>query len=146
MKINKLDHICIAVKNLEAAKKVWEPLLGKSGPDDAYVDEAEKIRVARYWVGEIGFELMESTTPGGEVARFIEKRGEGVMLISFNVDNTREAVAELKGKGFPFIPDSKGEIARSFRDCEFAFVHPQKLNGVLTEIIDYPWDESKRQK
>ena len=51
MKINKLDHICIAVKDLEAAQKVWEPLWGKAGPDDSYVDEAEKIRVARYWVG-----------------------------------------------------------------------------------------------
>jgi methylmalonyl-CoA/ethylmalonyl-CoA epimerase len=146
MKINKLDHICIAVKDLEAAKKVWEPLLGKSGPDDAYVDEPEKIRVARYWVGEIGFELMESTTPDGDVAKFIEKRGEGVMLISFNVNNTRQAVEELKGKGFLFIPDNKGEIARPFRDCEFAFVHPKKLNGVLTEIIDYKWDELKDKK
>jgi methylmalonyl-CoA/ethylmalonyl-CoA epimerase len=143
MKINKLDHICIAVKDLEAAKKVWEPLLGKSGPDDAYVDEPEKIRVARYWVGEIGFELMESTTPDGDVAKYIEKRGEGVMLISFNVDNTRQAVAELQGKGYPFIPAPNGAIARPFRDCEFAFVRPKKLNGVLTEIIDYKWNELK---
>ncbi len=141
MKINKMDHICIAVKDLNAAKKAWELLLGKSGPDDAYVDEREKIRVARYWVGEIGFELMESTTPDGEVARFIEKRGEGVMLISFNVNNTRQAVEDLQGKGFPFIPDSRGEIARPFRDCEFAFIHPKKLNGVLTEIIDYKWEK-----
>jgi methylmalonyl-CoA/ethylmalonyl-CoA epimerase len=143
MRVNKLDHICIAVKDLEAAKKVWQPLLGKSGPDDAYEDESEKIRVARYLVGEIGFELMESTTPDGDVARFIEKRGEGVMLISFNVDNTRQAVAELQGKGYPFIPAPNGEIARPFRDCEFAFIRPRKLNGVLTEIIDYKWDEPK---
>jgi methylmalonyl-CoA/ethylmalonyl-CoA epimerase len=143
MKINKVDHICIAVKDLEAAKKVWEPLLGKSGPDDAYVDEPEKIRVARYWLGEIGFELMESTTPDGDVAKFIEKRGEGVMLISLNVDNTRQAVTELHGKGYPFIPAPNGEIARPFRDCEFAFVHPKKLNGVLTEIIDTKGDERK---
>jgi len=47
MKVNKVDHICIAVKNLEEAKKVWEPILGKSKPDDAYIDEPEKIRVAR---------------------------------------------------------------------------------------------------
>ncbi|AFM26494.1 VOC family protein [Desulfomonile tiedjei] len=142
MKINKIDHICIAVKNLEEARKVWEPFLGKDKPDDAYVDELEKIRVARYLVGEVGFELMESTTPDGEVARFIEKRGEGIMLISFNVDNTREAVKDLQGKGYPFIPDSHGEIARPFRDCEFSFIHPKKLNGVLTEIIDYKWDEA----
>jgi methylmalonyl-CoA/ethylmalonyl-CoA epimerase len=136
MKMNRIDHICIAVKNLGEARIMWEPLLGKNSPDDEYVDELEKIRVARYWIGEVGFELMESTSPDGDVAKFIEKKGEGVMLISFNVDNTREAVKDLQAKGYPFIPDSRGEIARPFRDCEFAFVHPKKLNGVLTEIID----------
>jgi methylmalonyl-CoA/ethylmalonyl-CoA epimerase len=144
MKVNKIDHICIAVKNLEEARKIWEPLLGKSGPDDVYVDEPERINVARYWVGEVGFELMESTTPEGDVAKFIERNGEGVMLISFNVDNTRAAIDELKAKEFPFIPDKLGELVRSFRDCEFAFIHPKKLNGVLTEIIDYKWDELKK--
>jgi methylmalonyl-CoA/ethylmalonyl-CoA epimerase len=143
MKTNKIDHICIAVKNLEEARMVWEPFLGKDKPDDAYMDELEKIRVARYMVGEVGFELMESTSPDGDVAKFIEKRGEGIMLISFNVDDTREAVEELQGKEYPFIPDSRGEIARPFRDCEFAFIHPKKLNGVLTEVIDYKWDELK---
>lgn len=141
MKANKVDHICIAVRNLEEAKKIWEPVLGKSGPDDAYIDEPEKINVARYWVGEIGFELMESTTPDGDVAKYIDKYGEGVMIISLNVDNTREAVTELQGEDYPFIPDSKGEVARPFRDCEFAFIHPKKMNGVLTELIDYKWDE-----
>lgn len=131
MRINRIDHICIAVKELEEAKKVWEPLLGKDGPDDAYVDENEKIRVARYYIGEVGFELMESTSLDGDVAKFIEKRGEGVMLLSFNVDNTRKAMEELQDKGYPFIGG-----ARPFRDCEFAFIHPKKLNGVLTELID----------
>jgi methylmalonyl-CoA/ethylmalonyl-CoA epimerase len=144
MKINKIDHICIAVRDLEAAKKIWEPVLGKTGPDDAYVDELEKINVARYLVGEVGFELMESTTPDGDVARYIDKNGEGVMVVSFNVDNTRKAVDELKEKGYPFIPDSRGEIARPFRDCEFAFIHPKKLNGVLTEVIDYKWKKFKK--
>ena len=136
MKINKLDHLCIAVKDLDAARKVWEPVLGKSEPDDAYVDEPEKIRVARYWLGGVGFELMESTSPDGDVAKFIEKRGEGIMLLSFNVDNTREAMDELQDKGYPFIGG-----ARPFRDCEFAFIHPKKLNGVLLEVIDYKWNE-----
>jgi methylmalonyl-CoA/ethylmalonyl-CoA epimerase len=138
MKLNKIDHICIAVKDLEQAKKVWEPVLGKAGPDDAYIDEPEKIKVARYMVGEVGFELMESTSPDGDVAKFIEKRGEGVMLISFNVDNTREAMAELKEKDYPLIGG-----ARKFRDCEFAFVHPKKMNGVLLEMIDYKWDDQE---
>jgi methylmalonyl-CoA/ethylmalonyl-CoA epimerase len=139
MKINKIDHICVAVKNLEEARKIWEPVLGKSKPDDAYVDELEKIKVARYWLSEVGFELMESTTPDGEVAKFIEKRGEGIMLISFNVDNTREAMKELKGQDYPFIGG-----ARPFRDCEFAFMHPKKMNGVLLELIDYKWEELKK--
>jgi methylmalonyl-CoA/ethylmalonyl-CoA epimerase len=140
MKINKIDHICIAVKNLDAARKVWEPVLGKSKPDDEYIDEPEKIKVARYWLGEVGFELMESTTPDGDVAKFIEKRGEGVMLISFNVDNTRDAMAELKNKDYPFIGG-----ARPFRDCEFAFIHPKKMNGVLLELIDYKWREFQKR-
>jgi methylmalonyl-CoA/ethylmalonyl-CoA epimerase len=136
MKINKIDHICIAVKKLEDARKVWEPVLGKAKPDDEYVDEPEKIRVARYMLGNVGFELMESTSPDGEVAKFIKNRGEGIMLISLNVDNTREAIDELKPKSYPFIGG-----ARSFRDCEFAFIHPDKMNGVLLELIDYKWQE-----
>jgi len=141
MKVNKVDHICIAVKNLEEAKKIWEPILGKSKPDDAYIDEAEKIKVARYWVGELGFELMESTTPDGDVAKFVEKRGEGVMIISFNVDNTRKAMEELKAKDYPMIGG-----ARPFRDSEYVFIHPKKMNGVLLELIDYKWNEFKKDK
>lgn len=144
MKVNKVDHICIAVTNLDEARKTWEPLLGKTAPDDEYTDEREKIRVARYWVGEVGFELMESTTTDGEVAKFIENRGEGVMLISFGVDNTRESITDLEAKGYPFIPDARGEKARPFRDCEFAFIHPKKLNGVLTELIDCGRDELRK--
>ena len=139
MNVKKIDHICIAVKNLEEARKIWEPILGKPEPDDPYVDELEKIKVARYWLGEVGFELIESTSPDGEVAKFIEKRGEGVMIISLNVDNTREAMDELKGKGYPFIGG-----ARPFRDCEFAFIHPKAVSGVLLELIDYRWDELKK--
>ncbi|MCP3918880.1 MAG: methylmalonyl-CoA epimerase [bacterium] len=130
-KIKRIDHICIAVKDLEQAKKTWAPLLGKAEPDDAYVDEPEKIKVARYYLGEVGFELMESTSPDGDVARFIERHGEGVMLLSFNVDSTRETIAELESEGYPFIGG-----ARQFRDCEFAFVHPRATNGVLLEYID----------
>ncbi len=139
MKTNKIDHICIAVKDLEQARRVWEPVLGKTEPDDSYIDEPEKIKVARYWIGGVGFELMESTAPDGDVAKFIEKRGEGIMLISLNVDNTRESMTELTEKGYPFIGG-----ARPFRDCEFSFIHPKKMNGVLLELIDYKWDELKK--
>ncbi len=136
MQVNKIDHICIAVRDLDQARKVWEPVLGKEKPDDEYVDEPEKIRVARYWVGEVGFELMESTADDGEVAKFIENRGEGVMLISFNVPDTREAITELEARDYQFVGG-----ARPFRDCEFAFMHPKKMNNVLLELIDYQWEE-----
>jgi len=136
MKINKIDHLCIAVKDLAQARKQWEPLLGKDAPDDEYVDEPEKIHVARYWLDGVGFELMESTSPDGDVAKYIERNGEGFMLIGFNVDSTAESIDELKGKDYPII----GGL-RPFRDCQFAFVHPKALNGVLTEIIDYKWTE-----
>jgi methylmalonyl-CoA/ethylmalonyl-CoA epimerase len=131
MKVNRIDHICIAVRNLDDARKIWEPVLGKNEPDDEYTDDKEKIRVARYYIGEVGFELMESTSPDGDVAKFIAKKGEGVMLVSFNVDDTREAMAELEEKGYPLLGG-----ARKFRDCEYAFVHPKALGGVLLEVID----------
>jgi methylmalonyl-CoA/ethylmalonyl-CoA epimerase len=130
-KLNKIDHICIAVKNLEEAKIKWAGLLGKTEPDDAYIDEPEKINVARYYIGEVGFELMESTTPDGDVAKFIEKNGEGIMLLSFNVDSTAKAIEEVKENGYSVI----GGL-RDFRDCQFAFVHPKDTNGVLLEYID----------
>jgi len=145
--VKKIDHFCIAVKDLDAARKVWEPILGKSSPDDCYLDESEMIRVARYWLAGVGFELMESTSGDGPVAKWIEKNGEGVMLIGLNVENTRAAVKDLEKKGYPFIPnpeplaDDETGKARPFRDCEFAFIHPKKTNGVLLELIDYAWKE-----
>jgi methylmalonyl-CoA/ethylmalonyl-CoA epimerase len=131
MKINKIDHISIAVKDLDQARQIWEPMLGKSEPDDTYTDKTEHIRVMRYWIGEVGFELMESTSSEGEVAKFIKRHGEGVMVISFHVDNTRQALHELANKGYPSI-----NRVRPFRDGEYAFLHPQKMTGVLTELID----------
>ncbi len=95
MKLNRLDHISIAGKNLREARKTWEPILGKLKPDEEYLDTREKIRVARYYVGEVGFELMESIAPDGEVVKFIAKKGEGVMIVSLNIDNTRDVRKEI---------------------------------------------------
>ena len=142
MKVNKMDHISVAVNDLECARKIWEPVFGKSGPDDRYEDELEKIRVARYQFDGIAFELIESMTPDGPVAKWIGNHGEGVMLISFNVDNTRSAIGELENKNYSFLPnpvplddDATGK-ARPFRNGEFAFLHPKIMNGTLVEIID----------
>ncbi len=130
-KINRIDHLCIAVKDLEQAKKQWAALIGRDTPDDEYIDEGEKIKVARYYLGEVGLELMESTTEDGEVARFVESHGEGIMLLSLNVDSTAETVKDVEAKDYPVI----GGL-RNFRNCQFAFIHPKATNGVLLEYID----------
>ena len=136
MKPKKVDHICIAVRSLDEARPRWERILGK-GPDDEYVDEPEQIRVARYMVGEVGLELMESTTPDGPVARHLDRHGEGVMVLSLGVECTADAVAELSAEGFSFVPSpGTGEVLRPFRGGQFAFVHPKAVNGVLLELID----------
>lgn len=142
MKVNKIDHLCIAVRDLEAARKIWEPILGKDAPDESYLDELECLRVHRYWVGEVGFEIMESTKPGTEVDRFIEARGEGIFLIALNVEDTRAAADELKRSDHRLICDPRPAPMPPFDECEYTFVHPRSANGVLLELIDTKWSAS----
>lgn len=140
MKINRIDHICVAVKDLEAAKKQWEPVLGKTAPDETYVDEIAKVSVARYMIGQTGIELMEDTTGDGNTANFIKARGEGIMLMGLNVDSARESIEELDAAGYRIIDNpGYGKVLPSALDCEYGFVHPKSLNGVLLELIDYKW-------
>ncbi|MCL5265706.1 MAG: VOC family protein [Chloroflexi bacterium] len=133
MKVRKFDHICIAVKNLEEARKPYEEILGLV-PDILYVAESEKIKVARYYLGDVALELMESTSPDGEVAKFIEKKGEGVFLLSYRVDDVQECLDELNQSGYNTI-DKK---PRSIMGQRFAFInHPREMCGVLTEVCDH---------
>jgi methylmalonyl-CoA/ethylmalonyl-CoA epimerase len=140
MKIERIDHICFAVKDLEETKKVYKEDFGLI-PKYEYIAESEKIKVARYYVGEVAVEFMESTAADGEVARFISSRGEGVFLISYKVDNLSKAIQELKEKKIELI-DSK---PRELFGNRYAFVHhPTKLNGVLTELLEGDFDINKR--
>ncbi|MBI5446110.1 MAG: VOC family protein [Deltaproteobacteria bacterium] len=132
MGIEKIDHICIAVRDLEKAKTVWEPFLGKSRPDLEYRHEAEAIDVARYYVGEVGYELMSSTREGSDVDRFLKKRGEGVMLVSFKVPDTVEAMKKLADAGFQMLD----KTPRVWEKSRYAFLNPAFMNGVLVEVID----------
>ena len=139
MKIEKVDHISFAVKDLEATKKVYKEDLGLE-PAYEYVAPSEKIKVARYFIGEVAVELMESTAPDGEVAKFIASKGEGVFLISYRVNDLAQAMQELQKKHVQLI-DSK---PREIFGTKYAFIHhPDKLSGVLTELIEGDFDINK---
>ncbi len=136
MEAEAIDHICIAVKNLEEAQKVYEGTLGLK-LDVKYVAESEKIHVARYYLGEVALELMEATDKESEVAKFIERRGEGVFLISYRVADVDEALAELKAKGEKTIDKEP----RKLMGNRYAFIQPPtRLSGVLTEVLDGEFD------
>lgn len=132
--VDKIDHLCVAVKDLEQAKGVWGPFFGKSRPDLEYRHELEAIDVARYYVGEVGYELMASTREGSDVDRFLRQRGEGVMLVSFRVPDTVEAMKQLRAAGFELIDREP----RRWANSRYAFLHPAFMNGVLVEVIDEP--------
>jgi methylmalonyl-CoA/ethylmalonyl-CoA epimerase len=132
--ITQIDHICIAVRDLPKAMKKWEPLLGKEKPDLEYTHAGEAIQVARYYVGEVGFELMCSTRDGSDVDNFIKKRGEGVMLVSFKVPDTVAAMKTLEEYNYEVIDKEP----RIWEDSKFAFLKPKPMNGVLVEVIDGP--------
>jgi len=132
VKIEKVDHLCFAVKDLDEAVRIYEDTLGLT-PDLYYVEESEKIRVARYNVGEVAIELMESTSPDGEVAKFIRRHGEGFYLISYKVDDVQKSLKELDERGKKLI-DKKPRLMPGIR---YAFLEPpQRMMGTLVEIIE----------
>jgi methylmalonyl-CoA/ethylmalonyl-CoA epimerase len=138
MKIEGIDHICFAVKDLERTKRIYHDNFGFV-PTLEYIAESEYIKVARYYIGGVAVEFMESTSPAGEVAKFIEKRGEGVFLISYKVDDLPAALNELKEKGQKLID----EKPRALFGNRYAFVQrPDQLCGVLTELLDGDFDKS----
>jgi len=138
--VEKIDHICIAVRDLRTAMETWGRLFGKSEPDLYYRHEPEAIEVARYYVGEVGYEIMASTREGSEVDRFISKRGEGVMLISFKVPDTVAAMETLRSSGFEMID----QTPRVWNKSRYAFLNPVFMNGVLVEVIDQATEEISR--
>jgi methylmalonyl-CoA/ethylmalonyl-CoA epimerase len=140
MKIEKIDHISFAVKDLEETKRAYKEDFGLV-PTHQYIAESEKIKVARYDIGEVAVEFMESTAPDGEVAKFIDNRGEGAFLISYKVDDLSKAMQELKDKNIKLIDHRPRELFGT----RYAFVHhPNKLHGVLTELLEGDFDITKQ--
>jgi len=131
MKLERIDHICVAVKNRVSAEARFKEVFGLE-PDERYVDDNEKIDVARYYVGDVGLELVAPTSEDSEVAKFIRRRGEGLFLLSLKVPDTKQTLEELKEKPVKLLD----QAPRKWRDSSFAFIHPGSLFGVLFEIID----------
>ena len=129
--IGKIDHIGIAVKNLEEAVKIWENLRLKVEEIEEVPDQ--KVRTAVFHVGESRIELLEATSEDSPIAKFIEKRGEGIHHIALGVDNIEEHLDKLKEKGFRLI-DEKPRIGAG--GAKIAFVHPKSVNGVLLELCE----------
>ncbi|MDA8140815.1 MAG: methylmalonyl-CoA epimerase [Desulfobacteraceae bacterium] len=130
MKILKIDHLGIAVNSIDQAKSFWSTVLGLHFEGSETVAE-QKVTTAFFPVGESEVELLESTAPDGPVAKFIEKKGEGIQHIAFRVANIEEALAELKAKGVRLI-DEKPRIGAG--GAKIAFLHPKETGGVLVEL------------
>ena len=132
MKVLKVDHIGIAVKNMDEALKLYRDVLGLKMVDTEVVEE-QKVKVGFLPVGDSEIELLESTASDGPVAKFIESRGEGIQHIALRVDNIEQALEGLKAKGFRLIDEKPRYGAGKAR---IAFLHPKATGGILLEISE----------
>jgi len=128
--MNKLEHIGIAVKNLDEANKIFAKLLGKPHYKIEEV-ESEGVRTSFFEVGGIKIELLEATRPDSAIAKFIEKRGEGLHHLAFDADPVQDKMSELKTEGFTLLADRPKPGADN---KEIVFLHPKTTNGVLVEL------------
>jgi len=122
--MNKIEHIGIAVKSLEEAIPRYEQLLKKKV-------ESEQVNTAFFRVGESKIELLESADPTGVIAKFIEKRGEGLHHTAYDVSNIEAEMSRLKEAGFVLLNETPKKGADNKWVC---FVHPKNTNGVLIEL------------
>ena len=134
MKILKIDHLGIAVNSVAEGKKFWSDVLGLKLEGSETVAE-QKVTTAFLPVGDSEVELLESTSPDGPIAKFIEKNGGkgGFQHVAFRVANIEEALAELKEKGVALI-DQTPRIGAG--GAKIAFLHPKATGGVLVEISE----------
>ncbi len=132
MEVLKIDHLGIAVNSIEEAKKLFHDILGLKFEGTETVQE-QKVTTAFFPVGDSEVELLESTAPDGPIAKYLEKRGEGIQHIAFRVENIEAALNELKEKGIRLIDEKPRTGAGGAR---IAFLHPKSTNGVLVELCE----------
>ena len=128
--MKKIDHLGIAIKDLKASLPLFEKLLNSPCYKIETV-ESEKVNTAFFNAGKTKIELLESTDPNGVIARFIEKKGEGLHHIAFEVENIETEMERLKKEGFILLSDIPKPGADNKMVC---FLHPKSTNAVLIEL------------
>ncbi len=130
MKILKLDHVGIAVKNLDETLKFYQDVLGLDLADTEIVEE-QKVKVAFLPIGDTEVELLESTADDGPIAKYIERNGEGVQHLAFLVEDIEEAIKDMQDKGMRMIDEMPRYGAGG---AKIAFMHPKSSYRVLIEL------------
>ena len=132
MDLTHIEHIGIAVKNLDESIKYYENVLGlKCYAIEEVADQ--KVKTAFFQIGQTKIELLESTSPDGPIGKYIEKKGEGIHHIAFAVNNLQQALNETEAKGIQLIDKQPRKGAEGLN---IAFLHPKSTNGVLTELCE----------
>jgi len=128
--MNKIEHLGIAVRNLEAACARYENLLGKPAYKTETV-EREGVRTAFFAAGPNKIELLEPTRPESAIAKFLAKKGEGLHHVAYAVSDIKEELVRLRKAGYRILNE---EPQKGADNKWVAFVHPKDTNGVLTEL------------
>lgn len=128
--IGKIDHLGIAVHSIEAAMPLYTGMLGLELHEIEEVED-QKVRTAVFPVGESRIELLEPTSPDSPVAKFLEKRGEGIHHVALAVQDVAAALAKLKAEGARLIDEAPRKGAGG---AMIAFIHPKSTGGVLLEL------------
>jgi len=135
MDISHIEHLGIAVKSIEESLPYYESILGLKCYNIEVVED-QKVKTAFFKVGQTKIELLEPTSPDSTIAKFIEKRGEGIHHIAFSVaDGVANALAEVEAKGVQLIDKAPRGGAEGLN---IAFLHPKSTCGVLTELCEDP--------
>ena len=134
MKPTHIEHIGIAVRNLDEAIPFYENVLGLKCYAVEEVKD-QKVKTAFFKVGETKIELLESTDSEGPIGKFIEKKGEGIHHIAFAVDQLQESLTDIENKGVKLIDSSPRKGAEGLN---IGFLHPKSTFGVLTELCEDP--------
>lgn len=132
MKVTHIEHIGIAVKDLQAAMDYYERVFGLTCYRIEEVAD-QKVKTAFFQVGQTKIELLESTEAGGPIANFIEKRGEGMHHMAFAVEGIETALSEAKEQGLRLIDEQPRPGAE---EMQIAFIHPRSTFGTLTELCE----------